>query len=70
MSEIGDGPAKDEAPDSIIFFPNGQTAVCNRNGNQIAKFQARHAESIKLLKEAGIDWKTIREKLGQPNYEH
>lgn len=51
---------KDEVPVEIIFFSNGQTAVGNRNGQQIGKYQDRHDESIRLLAEDGYDWKKLR----------
>lgn len=52
---------------SIMFFPNGQTAVCDDKGQQAAKYQGKHHESIKALADDGIDWRTIHEIIGSPN---
>jgi hypothetical protein len=44
---------------SIIFCPNGQTAVGDEKGQQVPEYQGRHYESIELLKADGIDYRTI-----------
>lgn len=58
---------KDEVPYEIFFFPNGQTAVTNRAGEQIGKYQDRHAESVRLMAADNIDWRSIAIIHGAPD---
>lgn len=55
-----------DMPAAIFFFPNGNTAVCDRRGEQMPKYQRGHAESIDLLAADGIDWRDIPERHGRP----
>lgn len=51
----------DEVPHSILFFDNGMAATCNRQGQQISKYNGRRDEVIKALKDDGIDWRQLPE---------
>lgn len=54
-------------PATIIFFANGNTAVCDQNGKQMPRYQeGDHQTAIRLLHEDGIDWRDIPERLGSP----
>lgn len=55
-----------EAPQSIIFFPNGLTAVCDSAGQQMPRYQRSHQRSIQLLARDGFDWKRIPIIDGEP----
>lgn len=48
-----------EIPATIIFFHNGNAAVCDGIGQQIPKYQGTHDQAIKFLREDGIDWSTL-----------
>lgn len=63
---MDEDPVKDETPTFVAFFPNGMAAVCNKDGQQIFKFNGRHAHTVAALKEAGFDWMTLPEVLGVP----
>jgi hypothetical protein len=54
-------------PYSIFFFPNGMTAVLDKEGKQIPKYQGRHSEAIAALKADGFDWMTLPNVNGVPN---
>lgn len=53
----------DRVPDSIVFFPNGMAATCDKNGNQIGRFNGRHETVKRELKEAGHDYTKFSEVL-------
>jgi len=57
----------ERTPRSIVFFPNGNAAVCDQYGDQMPYYQkGNHAQVIKRLKKDGINWRDIPEVLGHP----
>lgn len=52
-------------PHSIIFFHNGMAAVCDRDGEQIPKYNGQHADSIDALRRDGFEWRQL-DVLGAP----
>lgn len=54
-------------PRSVIFFANGLAAVCDRDGNQLPRYQVgHHFDTIKALQRDGINYRKL-EITGQPD---
>ena len=57
-----------EIPWSVSFFSNGMAAVGDINGQQIPKYQGRHADVVGALAADGYDWRKLPDVWGFPKY--
>jgi len=58
--------SRKEIPISVFFFANGMAAVCNDTGEQIPKYQGRHAATVAALEKDGYNWMKLN-VMGAPS---